>query len=199
MICFPWSSAHPIRSGSWRRIEYGAPPRPLKPVLILYFPLFTAVCLAAVFARRRRPRAARALSRVALLLSVLPYLLHLHYTWGWVTQFGDPQPRIGTYPGVQAYAASSLGTALLLLVAGGLLERRFPLLMAFVPAALWLLYWYVCLPLVFWRAPEFAPLDNVPLAWLFASSAYATVMLAGSAWIGLRRAPPIEGASSCER
>jgi hypothetical protein len=58
---------------------------------------------------------------------------------------------------------------------------------------LWLLYWYVCLPLVFWRAPEFAPLDNVPLVWLFASSAYASVLLAGSAWIMLRYIPPAGG------
>lgn len=163
-------------------------------MLILYFPLIAVVCLTVALVRCRWPRAARALYRMALLLAVLPYLLHVYYTWGWVTQFGDPQPRIGVYPGVQAYTVSSLGAALLLLGAGWFLVRRFPLAAALVPAVLWLLYWYVCLPLVFWRAPEFVPLDNVPLVWLFASSAFATVVLAGSAWTALRRTPPAEGA-----
>ena len=160
------------------------------PVLILYFPLFALTCASVVILRRSRPGIARSLYRGALGLAVLPYLLHVHYTWGWVTRFGDPTPPIGAYPGVRAYATSSLTAAVLLLATGWFLVGRIPLVTVLVPAILWLVYWYICLPLVFRGAPEFAPLDNVPLVWLFASSAFATVLLAGTAWAALRRNPP---------
>jgi hypothetical protein len=134
-------------------------------VLIFYFPLFALVCLAAVLARLR-PALARTLYRLALLLSVLPYLLHVWYVWGWITEFGDPHPKIGVYPGLISYGVSALAAVCILLAAALLLVRRAPAATALLPPALWLVYWYVCLPRVYRNgAPEFAPLDNIPLVW----------------------------------
>lgn len=156
-------------------------------VLIFYFPLFALACVAAVLARFR-PALARTLYRVALISSVLPYLLHVWYVWGWITESGDPHPKIGVYPGLISYGVSALAAVCILLAAALLLVRRAPAATALLPPALWLVYWYVCLPRVYRNgAPEFAPLDSIPLVWLFAFSAFATVLLIASVWFTFGR------------
>jgi hypothetical protein len=155
-------------------------------MLLIYLPVFLLICLGSI-AFRHRPRSARALYRAALLLAALPYLLHVRYTWGWVSGFGDPQPRIGIYPGLVAFAVAGTLTTVALIAAAWVLARRLPVATAALPPVLWLLYWYASLPLVYWRAPNFVPIDNKPLIALFAFSAFATILLALSAWFALAR------------
>jgi hypothetical protein len=157
-------------------------------MLSLYFPAFVLLCIAAI-ALRRRPRVARTLYRLALPMAAVPYLLHVRYTYGSVSGFGDPGPRIGVYPGLVAFAiAGALGTLVLLMVAW-VLVSRVPLATAALPPALWLTYWFGVLPLAYWQAPSFVPIDNKPLIWLFGFSAVATVLLALTAWLAFGRGP----------
>jgi hypothetical protein len=158
-------------------------------VLAFYFPGFALVCLGAIVLRRR-PAAARALYRVALVMVAVPYLLHVRYTWGFVSGFGDPQPRIGVYPGLVAFAVAGTLATLGLLAAAWIMTSRAPIATAALPPVLWLVYWYGVLPLAYWRAPIFVPIDNKPLIWLFALSAFATVLLALCAWFALARRAP---------
>jgi hypothetical protein len=151
-------------------------------MVLLYLAAFLAVCFGVV-ALRRRPASARMLCRVALLLAALPYLLHVRYTWGWVSSFGDPQPRIGVYPGLVAFAAAALITVLGLLTSAWIVLPRLPIATVALPGALWLVYWFGSLPLAYWRAPDFIPIDNRPLMWLFGVSAVATVCLAACLWV----------------
>jgi hypothetical protein len=151
-----------------------------------YVAAFFFVCLGVV-ALRHRPPAARMLYRVALLLSTVPYVLHIRYTWGWVSGFGDPSPRIGIYPGLVAFAATGIIAALGLLTIAWIVLPRVPIATVALPPALWLVYWFGSLRLIFWRAPDFVPVDNKPLIWLFAFSTLATVLLAISLLVGLRR------------
>ena len=153
-------------------------------VVLLYFAGFFIVCVG-VAAFRHRPATARLLYRVALLLAILPYLLHVRYTWGWVSGFGDPQPRIGVYPGLVAFAASGVIAAVALVALAWFVVRRVPVATVALPLALWLAYWFGSLRLIYWRAPDFVPVDNRPLIWLFAFSAAATVLLAMSLLVGL--------------
>jgi len=152
----------------------------------IYFLVFFAVSLRTI-AFRGRPPTAGLLYRGALLLAALPYLLHVRYTWGWVSGFGDPQPRIGVYPGLVAFAIAGVVTTVALVAVAWVLVPRVPFVTAALPPTLWLLYWFVTLRLAYWRAPDFVPIDNKPLIWLFGFSAVATVLLASSAWIGLAR------------
>ena len=155
-------------------------------MLPLYFLAFVLVC-AAVVAFRRRPAIARALYRLALLLAALPYLLHAWYLWGWISGFGDPQPRIGVYPGLVAFlAAAAIATATLLLC-GWFAVSHVPLAAAAMPPALWLLYWFAVIPLAYWKAPSFVPIDNKPLIWLFGFSAFATLALTVTGWAAFPR------------
>jgi hypothetical protein len=151
-------------------------------MVLFYFAAFFVVCLG-VIALRRQPASARMLYRVVLLLSALPYLLHIWYTWGWVSGFGDPQPRIGVYPGLVAFAATALVAVLGLLAFVWIILVRLPIATVALPAALWLVYWFGSLRLVYWRAPDFVPIDNRPLVWLFGFSAVATVLLAACLWV----------------
>jgi hypothetical protein len=156
------------------------------PVLPLYFLAFLLVCVGSV-AFRRRPDVSRALYRVALLLAALPYLMHVRYTWGWVSGFGDPQPRIGVYPGLVAFAVVGVLSTVALALAAVVLVRPIPLATAALPPTLWLLHWFVTFPLVYEGGPVFVPIDNKPLIWLFAFSACATILLASTAWLALAR------------
>ncbi len=157
-------------------------------MVLFCFTGFFIVCLGVV-ALRHRPESARALYRVALLLATLPYLLHVRYTWGWVSGFGDPQPRIGVYPGLVAFAVSGVVAAVALVTLAWVVLRQVPIATVALPLALWVAYWFGSLRLIFWRAPDFVPVDNRPLIWLFAFSAVATVLLAMSLLVGLRRSP----------
>jgi hypothetical protein len=65
--------------------------------------------------------------------------------------------------------------------------RRVPVATVALPSALWLAYWFGSLRLIYWRAPDFVPVDNRPLIWLFAFSVAATVLLAMSLLVGLGR------------
>jgi hypothetical protein len=171
-------------------------------VAVLYLLVLLVVCIGTVGVRHR-PVAARAIYRGALAFSAAPYLVHVLYVWRWMSSFGDPQPPIGVYPGLVAFAAAALGATLGLLAVAAWLMRRAPVAGAALPAALWLAYWYGALPLVRWRAPEVVPLDNVPLVWIFAASAFATVALALTAWLAFRRSGagpgPDGGASGAVR
>lgn len=176
----------------------GAPIRATRPfsflhdwvaMVLLYFAGFFIVCLGVV-AFRHQPATARALYGLALLLVILPYLLHVRYTWGWVSGFGDPHPRIGVYPGLVAFAASGVVAAVALVTLAWVALRRAPIATVALPLALWLAYWFGSLRLIYWRAPHFVPIDNKPLVWLFAFSAFATVLLAMSLLVGLRRSAP---------
>ena len=153
---------------------------------LFYFAGFSIVCLGVVVFRHR-PAIARALYSLALLLVILPYLLHVRYTWGWVSGFGDPHPRTGIYPGLVAFAASGVFAAVGLGTAALLVLRRVPIATVGLPVALWLAYWFGSLRLIHWRAPDFVPVDNRPLIWLFAFSVVATALLAVSFLLGLRR------------
>ncbi len=155
-------------------------------MLPIYFLVFLLVSLGTI-AVRHRPAAARALYRAALLMAAFPYLLHVWYTWGFVSSFGDPQPRIGVYPGLVAFAVAGVLTTVALVAAAWVLVPRLPFATAALPPALWLTYWFGTLRLAYWRAPVFVPIDNKPLIWLFGFSAIATVLLASSAWIALAR------------
>lgn len=158
-------------------------------MLSLQLPVFVLLCLGCLGAivLRRRPPVALALYRVALLMTALLYVLHVWYTWRWVSGFGDPQPPIGVYPGLVAFAIAGVLATLVLLAAAWILASRAPLIAAALPPAIWLVYWYGVIPVAFWRAPDFVPIDNKPLIWLFAFSAVATVLLALCAWIALTR------------
>jgi hypothetical protein len=155
-------------------------------VLFLYLLGFPIVCLGVVVLRHR-PGVARTLYRVALLLTTLPYLLHVRYAWGWVSGFGDPQPRIGVYPGLIAFAASGVLAAVGLLALAWVMVPRAPIATAALPPSLWLVYWFGSLRFIYWRAPDFIPVDNKPLVWLFGFSVVATVLLAVSASFALAR------------
>lgn len=155
-------------------------------MLPIYVLTFLLVCLGSV-AFRRRPPVARAFYRVALLLVALPYLLHVRYTWGWVSGFGDPHPRIGIYTGLVAFAAVGVLTTVALVTTSWALVPRIPLATAALPPALWLLYRFGSLRLVYWHAPDFVPIDNKPLIWLFTFSAIATILLALCAWVAVAR------------
>lgn len=158
----------------------------VNPVAILYFPLFAAIC-AVVVALRRRPRVARAGYAVLLLLSVLPYPLHVWYTWGYVTRstFDSVEGGTAVFPGLVAFAAFGVALVAGLLALALLLVERMPLLSALTPMAAWLLYWYGALRLLYWRAPAGLMIDNVPLAWLFLFSAFAAALLLPCAWLAL--------------
>jgi hypothetical protein len=125
--------------------------------------------------------------RIGLLLSALPYVVHVQYTWGWVSGFGDPQPPIGVYAGLVAFAVAGVLGTVALVAAALVLVRRMPLATAALPPALWVVYWFGTLRLIYWRAPDFVPIDNKPLIGLFAFSAVATVLLALTAWFALAR------------
>ena len=153
-------------------------------MVLFYFAGILIVCLAVV-AARHQPSSARVLYRVALLLATLPYLLHVRYTWGWVSGFGDPQPRIGVYPGLIVFAATGVLAAVGLLGLAWVVLPRLPIATVALPTALWLVYWFGSLRLIYWRAPDFVPVDNKPLVWLFGFSAAATVFLAVSVWFAL--------------
>jgi surface polysaccharide O-acyltransferase-like enzyme len=157
-------------------------------MVLFYFAGFLIVCLGVV-AFRHRPATARVLYRIALLLATLPYLLHVRYTWGWVSGFGDPSPRIGVYPGLVAFAATGVVAAVALGTLAWVALRRVPVATVALPLALWLAHWFGSLRLIYWRAPDFVPVDNRPLIWLFAFSAVATVLLAMSLLVGRRRSP----------
>ena len=152
---------------------------------ILYLLVLAALSLAVVLARGR-PDLARGLYRGARLAAAVPYAVHVRYTWGWVSSYGDPSPRIGVYPGLQAYAAVSAVIILVLLGAAWALVPRAPVATALLPLALGLGYRAVCLPLLDWRAPDLVPLDNVPLVWLLGTGVLATLLLAAAAWLALR-------------
>jgi hypothetical protein len=155
-------------------------------MVLLYLAAFFVVCLGVV-ALRHQPASALTLYRVALVLTAFPYLLHVWYTWGWVSGFGDPQPRIGVYPGLVAFAATALIAVLGLLASAWIILPRLPIATVALPAALWLVYWFGSLRLAYWRAPDFVPIDNRPLVWLFGLSAVATVLLAACLWVVRRR------------
>ncbi len=146
---------------------------------ILFLLTLAALSLAVVLLRRR-PDAARGLFRLALLAAAVPYAVHVRYTWGWVSGYGDPSPRIGVYPGLQAYAAVAAVVILLLLAAAWALVPRAPVATALLPLALGLAYRSICLPLLDWRAPDSVPLDNVPLVWLLGTGVLATLLLAAA-------------------
>jgi len=164
-------------------------------VFPLYFLALLLVCLGSV-AFRRRPSAARGLYRAALLLAAVPYLMHVRYTWGWVSGFGDPQPRIGVYPGLVAFAAAGVIITVGLVSVAWALVPRMALATAALPATLWLAYWYGSLRLVYWQMPDFVPIDNKPLVWLFASSAFATIVLALAASVAVARPASAHRSSS---
>jgi len=115
-------------------------------------------------------------------LAALPYVLHVRYTWGWVSGFGDPHSRIGIYPGLVAFAVTALFVVLGLLALAWIVLARLPIATVALPIALWLVYWFGSLRLAYWRAPDFVPIDNRPLMWLFGFSAVATVLLAACLW-----------------
>ena len=183
-----------VNGASIRALRFG-PPRRFHfytsgvDMVLLYFAGFFMVCLGVV-AFRHRPAPARVVYRVALVLATLPYLLHVRYTWGWVSGFGDPHPRIGVYPGLVAFAASGVVAAVAFVALAWFVVRRVPIATVALPLALWLAYWFGSLRLIYWRAPDFVPVDNRPLMWLFAFSAAATVLLAMSLLVGLGRSAP---------
>jgi hypothetical protein len=155
-------------------------------VLPLYFAAIVVACIAVMVLRRRLP-IARMLYRLVLVMAAVPYLLHVRYTYGSVSGFGDPGPRIGVYPGLVAFAVAGTVATLSLLALASVLASRMPLATAALPPTLWLVYWYGVIPLAYWQAPAFVPIDNKPLIWLFGFSAIATVLLALTAWLALPR------------
>lgn len=155
-------------------------------MLVLGFPLFALLCAGVVMLAPRR-EAALAAYRIALALSAAPFLFHLFATRRSIESWGDPQPPVGDYPGLQAFTvAGVLLAATLLLIARALTARR-PVLAALMPATLGLLYWRGVLPLLRWRAPEVVPLDGTPLLWLAAFGVFATACLLVTAWLMKRR------------
>jgi hypothetical protein len=79
--------------------------------------------------------------RLLAILSLSPYLLHTWYAWEQASGFGPPaQPPTGVYPGLVAFAESSLfaqcGMSALTLT----LARRYLLGLTFVPLITGLFY-----------------------------------------------------------
>jgi hypothetical protein len=141
-------------------------------VVILYFPLLLLVCLLAIVFARGRPAWTRTLYRTALALATLPYGLHVANNVRYASR---------SWPEVSMYVIASSATMLALLAAAMILIRRVPLGTPLLPAALWLAYWFGCLPLIYRGLGETVLFDNIPNVWLFASSAFAVVVLAGTA------------------
>lgn len=157
-------------------------------MLILGFPLFAVGCLAVV-GLRRRPPAARRAYLLLLLLSATPYLLYVWYTWGYIrrSSFEGPEGGTAIYPGLVAFVAAGVAVAVALLALSAALLRRLPLLTALTPLVLGFFFWTVALRVIYWTGPAFLMLDNMPLVWLFAWSAFTTVLLLLTAWIALVR------------
>lgn len=125
--------------------------------------------------------------RFLAILSLSPYLVHTWFAWGEVSGFGPPTgPATGVYPGLVAFAVSSLLAQLGLSALALTLPRRYLLGLTFVPLLAGLFYWYVALKLLQWRSPEWIFLDNVPLVWLAGISAVSAVVLAICGWVSLR-------------
>ena len=149
-------------------------------MVILYFPLLLLVCLLAIVFGRGRPAWTRTLYRTALALATLPYGLHVANNVRYASR-SWPEPLPWRYSEVSMYVIASSATTLALLAAAMILIRRVPLGTPLLPAALWLAYWFGCLPLIYRGLGETVLFDNIPNVWLFASSAFAVVVLAGTA------------------
>lgn len=109
----------------------------------------------------------------AIVISVIPYVLHYSDTLGYLARSGVEQ-----YPGLDQYTSAFL-VVVSVAILGALLIARFrPAVAAFTPVALVVVYWYFVVPLLYLGAPDpSAHLDNVPLVWLFAHSVAACMFL----------------------
>lgn len=161
---------------------------------ILYFPLFAALCLLLILLRRR-VRLARTLYWVLLVLSLVPYVLHIRYTWLYITHssFDGPEGGTAVYPGLLAFALSGVAFAALLLGLSIVLHRRLVPWTALLPALMGFVYWNVVLRLLYWRGPVYLSIDNMPLIWLFAWSVFSTTLLLLSGWWALVRPRAFHG------
>lgn len=153
---------------------------------INFLVLFLLVVLAVVALRQNDPIALRGY-RLLTILSLFPYLLHTWFAWQEISGFGPPiQPATGVYPGLVAFAASSLLAQLGLGAIALMLDRRYLLGLVLVPLVAGLFYWQVALKLLKWRSPEFIFLDNVPLIWLAGLGIVSALLLGICGWVSLR-------------
>lgn len=161
---------------------------------IFYFVLLIVLCWVPV-ALRRRPHSARVAYWFLLVFSLLPYLLHVAYTWGYITRssFDGPEGGTAVFPGLVALAFSGVVFAAGLLALGAALLRRLPLLAALTPTIMSGLYWSVSLRFLYWRSPAHLMIDNVPLIWLFISSLFSTVLLLLCGWFAFERSAVQQG------
>lgn len=152
-------------------------------MIIFYFLVFSAAC-ATVIAFRDRQNSALAAYRVLPTLSLFPYLLHVLWTWNFVSSFGPPEhaPN-GIFAGLVAFALFSIGLIAILLALAVALARRIPLIVALTPMVAGFFYWQVAPKLLYWQSPGgFVYLDNVPLIWLFLSSVFSTILMGLCGW-----------------
>lgn len=157
-------------------------------MVIFYFLAFSVACVA-VIAFRKRSDSALASYRLLLTLSLLPYLLHVLWTWNFVSGFGPPaQAQNGIFAGLIAFGLFSIGLIAILLALAVALARRVPLIVALTPMVAGFFYWQVPLRLLSWEAPGgFVYIDNMPLIWLFLSSTFSTILMGVCGWFVLVR------------
>lgn len=157
---------------------------------IYYLVLFLTACIW-VLALRQHPNRAADAYRALPVLSLSPYLLHTWYSWNFISGFGPPaQPSNGIYPGLVAFAVFSISLMVGLGILAIRLARRFPLAVALTPMVLGIFYWQISLRLLYWQAPGFFLVDNVPLIWLFLLSVLSTVLMGLCAAIALKDKRP---------
>ncbi len=148
-------------------------------MVMFYFPFLLLVSLLTVAFRHRPPAWSRSLYRGLLVLSILPYGLHVTNSVMYTSKSLTLSP--GTYQGVFVYVVASCITILSLFSATMVLVRRVPLATPLLPVCAWFAYWYGCLPIIYRELEGVLLLDNIPNVWLFASSALSVVVLAGAA------------------
>lgn len=123
----------------------------------------------------QRPLYNPSIYRVLIVFSLI-FWLH-HYLWIVNTTAGwgrEASPLSGMW--FFSLIGPLLVVSILALAVWGV--THCPLLVAFTPAALFLLTWFVTLRVLYWRAPSyFTMADNIPQVWLFIGSAAATIFL----------------------
>jgi hypothetical protein len=171
----------------------------------MHFVLFASLAFAlvggalgltlAVLTRRAGTSDSAPLVRALLFTALVPFALHMRGSYGWATGWLDleqgPLP-LGRYPGALAFFGISVPLLLAVAVAGWHLARLQPRAVAFLPGALFVLYFELVLPTIYWRAPGSGPvLDNIPLIWLMVSAVGSTTALFTAAVAGRTRFAPL--------
>ena len=148
---------------------------------------------------RRRSAPVRLVVHLMLIAaSLVPVAVHVRMAAWTAATFGEPAiDPIGMVPELESAIITTFVILSALFAVGALVSRVVPVFTAAIPAAAFTLYYVLVLPR-FSELPVLVPLDNRPLAWLFAYQSGFMILLAAHAITGRlsnrRRYQPLTGA-----